>query len=649
MEQHRDLYQAIQALGAQISESVAGKTLLSIFEKNVEKHADKAALHASIDPGYQQWQSYSWHEYQQHSHWIASGLYQLGIKKKDIVCIVSKNRPEHNMVDIATLYANAIPSSLYPTLKGEQLSNIVAIAQSKIIFCDQPEILKEVLIAKKHNACIEKIILMQDLPGEKLPEEVMRWSTFIQLGKKHLSSHLHKLKQRKYQCYPEDSACILFTSGTTGKPKGVTLTHHNILWTIHSYLEVTNMVKPEAKMISYLPMAHITERVAHHYHAICRLGELYCAHEITDLKIILPMVRPNMFFAVPRVWEKFYHGLQLKIQDSPKAHLINHAIANGMKMVEYTQSEQTAPWSVRIQHWLYTQLIFKKILKGIGLDKAEIFGSGAAALNPKIQKFFHAINIPITEIYGLTENTAPTLSNLPNGQLKSYRQHLHRFGGALPKNTNKIGSVGLPIPGTMVRCDKDGEIQIKGKHLFSEYYQDFKSTQAAFLPDRWFRTGDLGHIDKQGFVHITGRKKEIIVTSGGKNIAPVEIENHILASPLISQVCVIGDARHYLTALITLNTEGSIQKWCKQQKIDHSDLNSLVKSPLLYQHIQEAIKNANTHLAPVQQIKKFTLLPQIWTPASGELTPTLKLKRFVISRKYANEIDKMYSEDSIKK
>lgn len=156
MEQHRDLYQAIQALGAQISESVAGKTLLSIFEKNVEKHADKAALHASIDPGYQQWQSYSWHEYQQHSHWIASGLYQLGIKKKDIVCIVSKNRPEHNMVDIATLYANAIPSSLYPTLKGEQLSNIVAIAQSKIIFCDQPEILKEVLIAKKHNACIEK-------------------------------------------------------------------------------------------------------------------------------------------------------------------------------------------------------------------------------------------------------------------------------------------------------------------------------------------------------------------------------------------------------------------------------------------------------------------------------------------------------------
>ncbi|MEC8978142.1 MAG: long-chain fatty acid--CoA ligase [Pseudomonadota bacterium] len=644
MSHDKKLHAAISNLSDSVSSYIDGKNLLSVFEDNVKNHPDKIALHQADDESYQSWHTITWQSYLDNAFNVATGLSELMVSKNDIVLILSRNRAEHNIIDMGILYANAIPCSLYQTLKSNQIADILKITQSTTIFCDTNEMAKEVIKANKIEPCIRNIIMLCD-PDESMADHVTTWADFLAHAQTKKAEHLPVLQTRKQFTKPTDTACILFTSGTTGHPKGVVLTHENILWTVHSYLDVTDIVKPEPSMVSYLPMAHITERVAHHYHIICRLGSLHFAFEMTDLKAILPIARPSLFFAVPRVWEKFYNGLRIKIRDSGKEELVMSAIANGLERVACIQTGRAIPWLVSIKHFLFTHLIFNKMLSTIGLDKTEIFGSGAAPMNAEVQKFFHAINIPITEVYGLTENTAPALSCLPNNPNSTYRALLIKQGVKLPTNTNKIGTVGLPIPGTEVRIEEDGELMLKGPFLFKEYYKNPSATKACLSQDGWFKTGDLASIDGEGFVSIIGRKKEILVTSGGKNIAPVYIESLLLRNKLLGQVCLVGDRRHFVSALITLNHEGGAETWAKDHNIDDKELPSLAKNPLVYEAVEAIIADANKQLSRVQQIKKFVILKDTWGPDTGELTPTLKLKRFFIEDKYRNEIDDIYKDE----
>ena len=306
------LYQALKKLGPSIDEKVAGKNLLSVFERNVQHHPNRPALYARKDKQYKNWKSIDWEDYHKKAHQVASGLLHLGAKKDDITLIISRNRSEHNISDIGILYSGGVPSSLYPTLKAPQIARIANITKSSIIFVDNDDILAEVLKACKHLTHIKHIITFEKSKKHH-DKRLLTWSAFIDLGKKHRDQFHHQVNQQSLTTSPKDLACILFTSGTTGEPKGVEITHENVLWTIESYLNTTGIVSPEPRMISYLPMAHITERVAHHYHMITRLGQLYFALEITDLKSVLVAARPTLFFAVPRVWEKFHNGLLEKM------------------------------------------------------------------------------------------------------------------------------------------------------------------------------------------------------------------------------------------------------------------------------------------------------------------------------------------------
>ena len=283
--------------------------------------------------------------------------------------------------------------------------------------------------------------------------------------------------------------------------------------------------------------------------------------------------------------------------------------------------------------------------KALGLEKTEIFGSGAAPLNPDVQKFFHALHIPITEVYGLTENSAPALSNYPKERTKTLQKLLNPYHASLPTTTNKIGAVGLPIPGTEAKIAKDGELLLKGKYLFRGYYKNPTATQEAFTHDGWFKTGDIAIKQDTGMIQIIARKKEIIVTSGGKNIAPVEIESLIQKSHLIGSVCVIGDRRHFLSAILTLNHEGGADSWAKRNQLAGLSMKALSEHPLTYEAIHKHIHSVNEQLSRVQQIKKFIILAKPWTPESGELTPTLKLKRFAIEEKFKSNIAELYRED----
>ena len=641
------LFQAFKKLGPSIDEKVAGKNILSSFEKNVQHHPHQPALFSRRNKNYTSWKAIDWNSYHKQAHMVASGLLHLGAKKNDVTLILSRNRAEHNIADIGILYSGCTPSSLYPTLKAPQIAKIASLTQSSIVFVDNEEILHEVLQASKHLSHIKHIITFENIKKNR-DKRMASWRDFLNIGKNHLDQFHDTINHRSLELSPKDLACILFTSGTTGEPKGVEITHENILWTIESYLNTTNIVSDQPRMISYLPMAHITERVAHHYHMITRLGQLYFALEITDLKNVLVTARPTLFFAVPRVWEKFHNGLLEKIRLSGKEKLVHYAIQNGIRRVEYEQVGQKAPLHIRLQDWLFTKIIFDKMKKALGLDQTEIFGSGAAPLGSETQKFFHAIHIPITEVYGLTENTAPALSNYPSNRIETLNKLLDRHQATLPKPSNKIGSVGLPIPGTEVKIAKDGELLLKGKHIFQGYYKNRKATKEAFTHDGWFKTGDIALKHDNGMIQIIARKKEIIVTSGGKNIAPIEIENLIRKNHLIGSVCVIGDNRHFLSALITLNHEGGTQAWAEKNHLPHLPLEKMANHPLVYQAIDQHILEANEQLSRVQQVKKFIILPDPWTPQTGELTPTLKLKRFAIEEKFQILIQKMYRNSSKK-
>ena len=641
MEKYENLYRVIADLNGDIDTAIVNKNLLSVFEENVKNHADEPALYYAKDDTYSHWQHHTWQSYRDTAYHVASGLLELGIAKEEVVLMLSRNRPEHNMIDMGIVYANAIPCSLYQTLKSNQIVDILAITNSTVLFCDTEDMAREAVAAQQDHATLKHIIMLCE-PPQDLVSKVTTWQQFINSGSQALSDHDISISLRPNTIKPDDIACILFTSGTTGRPKGVCISHKNILWTVQSYLETTDIVKPRPRMVSYLPMAHITERVAHHYQIIMRQGTLYFAYQMPDLKQVLPVARPTLFFAVPRIWEKFHHGLMRKIEASDKKQLVLAAIDNGLERVDCIQQGKPVPWLVAIKHFVFTKLIFNKMLSTIGVDQAEIFGTGAAPMRPEIARFFHAINIDVTEVYGLTENTAPALSNLPNNPHSTYFASLIDKGVLLPTNTNKIGSVGLPIPGIKIQLDEDGELLLKGQFLFQGYYRNDRATAASFTEDGWFRTGDIARVDDEGFVHIIGRKKELIVTSGGKNIAPVEIENYIVKNALIGNVCVVGNNRHYLTALITLDHEGGSASWAKEHKLDALSPEELVKHPELIAAVDTMVQKANERLSRVQQIKKFTVLQKPWLPDTLELTPTLKLKRFYIEEKFKSDIDAMY-------
>ena len=629
---------------ASVTSVVDGKTIIDYFNQNADEFPDYPALNTPINDEYSGWDSTSWSEYREQVHNLAAGLIDIGFSQGDNGFIVSDNTKEHFISDLSIMHAGGTPSTIYKQLKGGQIAYISNLLDAKIAFVGNSELFEEVNKAKKECKNLEYIILIEDYEQHKDLDYVLNFQEIIENGKRLNESDSSKLENAIASVTPQSLACLIFTSGTTGNPKGVMITHENVLWTAQSLFAETVQLSTNPRIVSYLPMAHIAARLGDHYQSIYRRGQIFPVPVLEDMAKALPTIKPSIFLAVPRVWERFQSGLLNKINESDKKDLALKAIDNGLERVEYEQRGEKPPIGIRIKDAIFKKLVFEKSFKqGLGLDSTEIFATAAAPMNPEVHKWFHAIHIDVTEIYGMTEDTGPATIGIPNHAI-DYVKNMFKSGSVpIPQVLNPIGKVGIPLAGTEVKVLEDGELCIKGKHVASGYYKLEEETKETFDNDGWLHTGDLAEIDENGYVKIVGRKKEIIITSGGKNIAPVEIEDYVKPHTLVGQICVVGDGKKFLSALIVLDGDGGAEKWAEENGLEYN-ISDMSKNSKVIEAIQEQIDEANSKVARVQQIKKFTLLENEWTDSSGELTPTLKLKRNVIAEKYKIEIESMYEE-----
>ncbi len=629
---------------ASVTSVVDGKTIIDYFNQNADEFPDYPALNTPINDEYSGWDSTSWSEYREQVHNLAAGLIDIGFSQGDNGFIVSDNTKEHFISDLSIMHAGGTPSTIYKQLKGGQIAYISNLLDAKIAFVGNSELFEEVNKAKKECKNLEYIILIEDYEQHKDLDYVLNFQEIIENGKRLNESDSSKLENAIASVTPQSLACLIFTSGTTGNPKGVMITHENVLWTAQSLFAETVQLSTNPRIVSYLPMAHIAARLGDHYQSIYRRGQIFPVPVLEDMAKALPTIKPSIFLAVPRVWERFQSGLLNKINESDKKDLALKAIDNGLERVEYEQRGERPPIGIRLKDAIFKKLVFEKSFKqGLGLDSTEIFATAAAPMNPEVHKWFHAIHIDVTEIYGMTEDTGPATIGIPNHAI-DYVKNMFKSGSVpIPEVLNPIGKVGIPLAGTEVKVLEDGELCIKGKHVASGYYKLEEETKETFDNDGWLHTGDLAEIDENGYVKIVGRKKEIIITSGGKNIAPVEIEDYVKPHTLVGQICVVGDGKKFLSALIVLDGDGGAEKWAEENGVEYN-IRDMSKNSKVVDAIQEQIDEANSKVARVQQIKKFTLLENEWTDSSGELTPTLKLKRNVIAERYKNEIESMYEE-----
>ena len=629
---------------ASVTSVVDGKTIIDYFNQNADEFPDYPALNTPINDEYSGWDSTSWSEYRELVHNLAAGLIDIGFSQGDNGFIVSDNTKEHFISDLSIMHAGGTPSTIYKQLKGGQIAYISNLLDAKIAFVGNSELFEEVNKAKKECKNLEYIILIEDYEQHKDLDYVLNFQELIENGKRLNESDSSKLENAIASVTPQSLACLIFTSGTTGNPKGVMITHENVLWTAQSLFAETVQLSTNPRIVSYLPMAHIAARLGDHYQSIYRRGQIFPVPVLEDMAKALPTIKPSIFLAVPRVWERFQSGLLNKINESDKKDLALKAIDNGLERVEYEQRGEKPPIGIRLKDAIFKKLVFEKSFKqGLGLDSTEIFATAAAPMNPEVHKWFHAIHIDVTEIYGMTEDTGPATIGIPNHAI-DYVKNMFKSGSVpIPEVLNPIGKVGIPLAGTEVKVLDDGELCIKGKHVASGYYKLEEETKETFDNDGWLHTGDLAEIDENGYVKIVGRKKEIIITSGGKNIAPVEIEDYVKPHTLVGQICVVGDGKKFLSALIVLDGDGGAEKWAEENGVEYN-IRDMSKNSKVVEAIQEQIDEANSKVARVQQIKKFTLLENEWTDSSGELTPTLKLKRNVIAERYKIEIESMYEE-----
>ena len=637
------LHEYLKSQESLITSAVEGKTLIDFIDRNANDYGDYPALNTPANKEYSAWDSISWSEYRETSKALAAGLMELGLKPGDTAFIMSNNTKEHNIADLGIVYTGATPSTLYKQLKFSQIEYVANLMEAKVAIVGDLELFEEVNKAKKECINLEAIVLINGYEEKKDLDYVYSYHELIEKGREINSSDSSKLEEATATITPDSLACLIFTSGTTGKPKGVMISHKNVLWTIESLFGQMIPASMHPRIVSYLPMAHIAARAGDHYQAIYRVGQIFPVPVLEDMRDALPTIKPSVFLAVPRVWEKFKAGLETRIEENPKKDLIAKAIANGLEKVEYEQKGESVPLMVKIKDAVFSKLVFSKFKEGLGIMDTEYFVTAAAPMNKDVHKWFHAIGIDVTEIYGMTEDTGPATIGIPGGAVETFSKKLKSEGIDVPKVLNPIGKVGIPIPGTEVKVEEDGELCLKGNHVTQGYFKAEEETKETFDSEGWLHTGDLAEIDNSGYVKIIGRKKEILITSAGKNIAPVEVEDLIKPHQLIGQVCVVGDGKKYLSALVVLDGDGGAEAWASDNGMEYS-IESMASDPKVVDAIQKQVDEANSQVAQVQQIKKFVVLEKEWTDSSGELTPTLKLKRNVIAEMYSDEIESMYEE-----
>ena len=613
---------------AEIEDVIAGRTLCDELRHVAETsgdayaYSDEAANGADAGAG-DGWRSLTWSQARQQVLEVAAGFAALGLVPGERVALMLPNRSEHVLADLGAVHAGGLGVTLYATLAPEQIAYVAGDCDARITVLDGTAELARWQPILEQLPGIKKIVV-RDPAACPAGDQYLTWADLMALGRERLTAEPGEVAARMAAIKPDDPLALLYTSGTTGNPKGVQLSHRNILYQMIA-ADATGIIIPRSRAVSYLPLAHIAERMLSIYLPIHAVGHVHFCPDAAQLVRVIGKVRPTAFFGVPRVWEKVRAGIQALLtaeQDEGKRAAVQQAMETGRRYVESCQYGQTTSPELEARFRLADEQVLGPIRSLLGLGEASSVFSGAAPLPPEVAAFLAGLGMKVLDVYGMTETTGAFTANTPA-----------EF---------KLGTVGRPAAGMEVRIADDGEILVRGPLTTPGYLNRLDLTGDLIDADGWLRTGDIGTIDADGFVSVTDRKKELIITAGGENIAPAAVENVLVAHPLIGQALAFGDRRPYVVALLTLDGEVA-PAWARARGITVGSLAALASDPQVLAEVAAGVAAANEGLARVQQVKRWCLLPVEWTAETEELTPTLKLKRRVVHAKYADVIDSLYA------
>ena len=554
------------------------------------------------------WQSVTAREVDEEVRATAKGLIAAGIQIGDRVAIMARTRYEWTILDFAIWYAGAVVVPIYDTSSAEQIDWILNDSSTVGIIVETPELRELVKTVQpshtKHVwAMTEDVLAVLRNAGAQVSDD--------------------EIERRRAALVPDTLATLIYTSGTTGKPKGVSLTHGNFLAECGNVVQGASdlFLKPGGSTLLFLPVAHVFGRMVQIGAINSGLHLAHCSDPLGRLPIDLASFKPTFVLAVPRIFEKIYNGAEARAEAAGKGKIFRKAAETAIAYSEAMDKKRISPL-LTLKHGLFDKLVYSKIRAGMG-GRVEAAISGGAPLGVRLGHFYRGAGVTILEGYGLTETTAGATLNLTGA--------------------HRVGSVGRPIPGTSIKIAEDGEVLIRGAIVMGGYWQNDAANAEAFDSQGWFQTGDLGKLDDEGFLYIVGRKKELIVTAGGKNVAPAVLEDRLRAHPLVSQCLVVGDNQPFIAALVTIDQD-SLKGWVTNHKKEGASMADLANDPDLIAVIQTAVDDANKAVSKAESIRKFTILTTDFTIAGGHLTQKLSIKRHVVAKEFAKEIDQLFTK-----
>ncbi|WP_370284493.1 AMP-dependent synthetase/ligase [Pseudooceanicola nanhaiensis] len=595
-------------------------TVVKLWKNRCEAYGDRPA-HREKELGV--WQEYSWADYYDGAKRIGLALMALGVRRGEPVLILAEDRREWLYCDLGAAAIGAIPTGVYTTDSPSQLAYLAQDSGARVLFVENDEQLDKYLEARDRMPGIEKVVVFdRDGLAEFSDPQVMFLDELLALGGTEAEAHPARFEDALAAVQPEDPRMLIYTSGTTGPPKGAMVTHRNILFQHVAGEEMLEFYESD-ELLCFLPLCHVLERLISVELPIGHGCTVNFAESPETVFENLQEVSPHSFSGVPRIWEKIHSRVMILRSEAGwlGRHAFDWALGVGEKVARAREEEKPVGAALKVQHWLADLLVLSNLRRMVGLSRARRVTSGAAPISPELIRWFAAIGVPLIEGYGMTETSGVATINTVKA--------------------NHIGTVGPALPGVGLRISPEGEIQVGGACVFGGYWNKPEKTAETMTEDGWLKTGDVGRIDNRGCLTITGRMKDIIITAGGKNITPAEIESRLKFSPYISDAVVIGDRRKYLTCLVMIDQE-NVENFAQSRQIHFSDFASLTRAPEVRELIGQVVAETNRQFAQVEQIKDFRLIDILLTAEDEELTPTMKLKRNFVNDRHAALIDEMY-------
>ncbi len=599
-----------------IDAAVSGKTVCTLFADAAQKWGDKPALRWKENGD---WRTLTWQGYRDEVAAVTLGLRSLGFGPGQFGLIMARNAPEHVIADLGIVHAGGAAISVYNTLAPEQIEYVANHSEATVAFVEDEGFLAKFLAIRDSTPHLRQIVLVRGAA----PDGVMAWDSLVEKGRALYQANPESFGETWRAVGPEDTVSLIYTSGTTGPPKGVVYSHYNILWTLESINNRFWHLDPQV-LVSYLPLAHVAERFTSQWGGIFAGHEVWLCPDPNQLLQFLLEARPTEFVGVPRVWEKLMAGLTAGIAAEPdeaKRAMAQGALQAAISVYRLRRAGQPVPddLAVVVER---AKPLFMLLRAKTGMERCELTITSTAPCRPELHEFWAALGMPLYEVWGMSELTGPAT--------------------AVPQESHQAPSIGRAIPGVEVKLGEDGEILVRGGNVMVGYYKEPGKTSDIIDEDGWVHSGDIGAAGENGQFRIVDRKKELIITSSGKNISPANLEALAKSSPIIGQAVAVGDSRQFISVLVVLDPQVA-PAWAKARGIDGGSLADLADQTAVVDEIRRALTVANTHLSRIEQFKRFTILPTEWSPESEELTPTMKLKRRVIYTKYEPQIEAMYA------